>query len=411
MSAPVFVPDVHARPCIAAIRSLGRAGYVVHAGSSSSAALGLKSSYATNTAIYPKLDSPDFIPWMRNYVVCHGIKMIIPTGGVLHALKSVFAEFKHLLPVTDDIEVLYSCFSKTDLVSKFMQADPALGLMDNHPRSLVVDLSVEIDASVLPESQSGYYIKAESSRCQSDEGAPFFAFAEDKDKALSLLCSMAENWLFALIQEACTGFQVGVSVLMDNGKALAVSCVRDCYLQPHSKGTMSLRKSCWFPEVANDAIKRLSYLKWQGCAMGEYRYDEVTGEFNLIEINFRYWQYLHLDLWAGIDFPRMQAEWFIDGKKQFQVIPKLGIICRDTWPGEVSHLVNELRRENVGVLKKFFSILLFFARFLNPKIHQDFFFPSDRFLYFRNMKRFCIEEFKIISKRIWNRGNGNEKTL
>jgi len=162
---------------------------------------------------------------------------------------------------------------------------------------------------------------------------------------------------------------------------------------------MSLRESCWIPDIAADTVRRLAHLGWQGCAMGEYRYDTQTGTFNLIEINFRFWQYLHLDLWAGVDYPRMQAEWFLDGRTTFSTTPRLGVICRDTWPGEVAQLVNELRREDLSWGGKAASAWRFLARFCDPRIHQDFWFPGDRLLYWRNLAGFLSDEFRSLIGR------------
>lgn len=399
MKIPVFVPDAHARACIAAIRSLGRAGYEVHAGSYDSDALGLQSQFANHSVVCPSYEDSTYIKWMREYVAQHAIKMIVPTAGILRALRPVFNEFKPLLPISSDEDVIFNCFSKTTIVDKFINADPRLGLMENHPKSSVVNLSAHIAADVIPESKTGYYIKSEKLRPNGSESACSFVFTNSSEEALAALRLMANDWEYALVQQACSGFQVGVSVFMDNGKALAVSCVRDCHPLPHSRGTMSLRTSCWFPEIANDTIKRLSYLKWQGCAMGEYRYDEQTQTFNLIEINFRYWQYLHLDLWAGMDYPLMQAQWFLDGKSTFASKPKLNVICRDTWPGEVAHLVNEWRRKDLNYYAKAQSCLMFFARGLNPNIHSDFWFPGDRMLYIKNLFRYIGNEFKNLFQR------------
>jgi hypothetical protein len=400
MKTTIFVPDAHAHACIAAIRSLGRAGYNVHAGSSSINALGLKSSFANQSVIYPPFYDPNFITWMKNYVAKYDIKMIVPSNGVLRALLPAFSDFKYLLPVTSEKEVLKTCFSKAEVVKKFMLSDPSLGLTTNHPSSSVIDLSSKVDSCLLPKSKLGFYIKAEQLRPLGHPSSLSFAYAENSLVALDILKKMSVDWETALIQEACTGIQVGISVLIDNGKALAVSCVRDCYPRPHSKGTMSLRESCWYPEIANDAIKRLSFLNWKGCAMGEYRFDEQKGIFNLIEINFRYWKYLHLDLWAGMDFPRMQAEWFLDGKTQFENEPRVGVICRDTWPGEVAHVVNELRNKETGIFAKIITIASFFGKFFNPRIHQDFLFPGDRMLYWVNFYEYLISDSKRLIFKI-----------
>lgn len=396
----ILVPDAHARASIAAIRSLGRAGYAVHAASADPQALGLKSKFASARAIHPDYARPEFIDWLRDYVATHAIAMIVPTTGVLRALRPAFGEFSPLLPVRRDEDALYACFSKSDVVRRFMDADPALGLMDNHPASEIIDLPSGIDDFTLA-SERGYFIKAEGARTDTaDTGAPDFAFAPDRDAALNALNEMAAGWTTALVQEACDGVQVGVSVLIHQGRALAVSTVRDCHPRPHSKGTMSLRESVWLPDVAEDTIRRLAHLGWEGCAMGEYRLDPKTGAFNLIEINFRYWQYLHLDLWAGMDYPRMQAEWLLTGRTDFPDRARAGVVCRDTWPGEVAHLVNEMRRDDTGVGGKAKAVWLFFARFFDPGIHQDFWFPGDHALYWRNFGGYLMDELEGLLSKI-----------
>lgn len=394
----ILVPDAQTRASLAAIRSLGRAGYDVHAISADHRALGLKSRFAKAAAIHPAYDDPAFPDWVRAYSTRHDITMIVPSEGVLLALRPVFDDFKNLLPVTDDQTALYRGFSKTETVQAFMNADPSLGLLDHHPSSTVVDLSSPADTHDLPSSSSGYFVKAEGEK-PGGLSVAGLGFAADSDEATTLLTTMSQGWNAALIQEACSGVQVGVSVLMDQGKALAVSCVRDCHPIPHSNGTMSLRESCWLPEIAEDTIRRLTHLEWQGCAMGEYRYEPETGAFNLIEINFRYWQYLHLDLWAGMDFPRYQAEWFLNQKRDFVATPLLGVKCRDTWPGEIAQLVNALRRRENTLGDRLAAVIGFAARFFNPAIHQDFNFPGDRAMYFRNLSQYIRSEFKSVTQR------------
>lgn len=393
MKAAVLVPDSQARASIAAIRSLGRAGYEVHACASDVSALGLKSNFASQVVLHPPFDDSTFPDWLRDYVDRNGIRMIVPTSGLLRAVLPRFGEFKALLPVSDDAEVIETCLSKTRVVERYLSADPGLGMLQHHPVSIVVDLDGETALNDLADSAYGYYIKAESRRDTAADAAEF-AYEREREQVPAVLERMAAGWRRALVQTGCEGFQVGVSVLMSGGRALAISCVRDVHPRPHSKGTMSLRESGWFPEIAADTVRRLAYLGWEGCAMGEYRYDPASGEFTLIEINFRYWQYLHLDLWAGMDYPRFQAEWFLDGRVDFDSTARPGVRCRDPWPGEVAHLVNELRQPRGGLLRKLVSVAAFFGRFLNPSIHQDFAFPGDRKLYLLNFLEYLRSEIK-----------------
>src|SRR3546814_7617265 len=73
---------------------------------------------------------------------------------------------------------------------------------------------------------------------------------------------------------------------------------------------MSLRRTSQNPALVEDALRRLRCLGWQGAAMLEYRVRDSDGSFDFIELNPRYWQSLHLDPLAGIDFPRLQMAWF-----------------------------------------------------------------------------------------------------
>ena len=393
----VLVPDVQARAPLAALRSLGRAGYETHAVSHVADAIGLKSALARHSAVHPPYADAAFLPWLRAYVARHAIRMIVPTSGLLHAVQSAFDEFKPLLPVAGDPDLIFPRFSKCAVYEAYAAADPALGLLDNHPRSWVVDLTRTTEPD-LPDLPGGYYVKAEHALGAGgnleDSG---FAYVPSRDKVPETLAAFARTWPKALVQEGCPGRQIGVSALMHQGKALAVTCSRDLHALPHSKGTMSLRESCWIPQVAEDAVRRLAHLGWQGCAMVEYRLDEATGAFYLIEINFRYWQALHLDIHAGVDFPRLQAEWFLDGRTDFgDVKMRPGVVLRDPWPGEVAHLVNVLRRRDVGAGAKLGTLALFLGRFLDPRIHTDFSFPGDRRLAWYNFRDFVAAELRGI---------------
>ena len=98
----ILVPDAQTRAGIAAIRSLGSAGYRVHAMSPHPKALGLRSKFARHRAVSPRYRSPQFVDWLRAYVAQHDIGMIVPTGGLLFGLRGAFDEFQPLLPVMSD---------------------------------------------------------------------------------------------------------------------------------------------------------------------------------------------------------------------------------------------------------------------------------------------------------------------
>ncbi|MCF8474136.1 MAG: hypothetical protein K9G26_05500 [Emcibacter sp.] len=390
----ILVPEAHTRANIAAIRSLGRAGYSVHACSYQKNALGLKSNYVTYAVIQPDYSAPEYLDWLEDYIRHHDIKMIVPTGNFLNSIRSHFEKFKHLLPVSQNPDILYKFFGKTDIVDCYQKAPSELHLMDHHPDSVIIDIKND-DVKIPKETPFGYFVKFEDrvENVSDEENIPELNFAKNPAEVREIIDNARHVWQTALIQSGCTGRQVGVSILMDKGEALAVSCVRDVHLKPHSKGTMSLRETCWYEDIVSDAIKRLRFLDWQGCAMVEYRREE-NGNFTLIEINARYWQYLHLDIKSGVDFPKYQAEWFLEGKKEFTYRPILGTKSRDTWPGEVAWATNELRDSSNAGLRKLRVIEKFIAGFI--LYDDDFNFTGDRKLYFYNFLKYIKSEFTAL---------------
>src|SRR5690242_20710985 len=114
-SLPVLVVDAQAMGSIAVIRSLGRAGYPVHACSSVWESLGLRSRYATSAAVCPEYNDAKFIPWLRQYVSQNNIRALVPSEGLLIALRPNFEEFAELIPFGACARTIYGGLSKFDL--------------------------------------------------------------------------------------------------------------------------------------------------------------------------------------------------------------------------------------------------------------------------------------------------------
>lgn len=388
MKSAILVPDVQTRAQLAALRSLGDAGYATHAVAASPAAMGLKSRKAVRTAIHPPYSDPGFCDWLRSYCAQHDIRMIVPSGGLLGAVRSQFQSFKPLLPVADDFDAVYSAGDKIAAYRCWNAA----GLLDHHPPTLIAARGQPVDVSALPLP---IYVKGGRGADGEVAGVGFHRCMSHVDALAAVERTLASGYEDVLVQGGVDGRQVGVSLLMGEDGPLAANVVVDCHAEPHSKGTMSLRRSEWHQDVYEDAVSRLSALGWRGCAMVEYRREDATGAFHVIEVNARFWQYLHLDLHAGVDFPRLAAEWFLEGKRPPPIRPKEGVVCRDLFPGEVAQLVNALRRPD-GRLR---AITGFFTRFLDFRIYSDLSWPGDRMLFWRELLRFIASELR--QKTAW----------
>ena len=115
----VLVTDAHTLGAIACIRSLGRAGYVVHACSERQNALGLFSRFASATVICPPYSDAHYLDWLRTYIRENQIRVILPSEGFLLAVRKDFSTIAPLLPFSSSEDVLYSAMSKSDQIAAF----------------------------------------------------------------------------------------------------------------------------------------------------------------------------------------------------------------------------------------------------------------------------------------------------
>ena len=385
----VLIPDVQTRAQLAALRSLGAAGYDTHAVSHRHSAMGLRSNYAIHRALHPEYSDPTFCDWLRTYCDQNAIKLIVPSAGILEAVRREFSAFKPLLPVADDPQVV---FRANDKVATY-ECWRANGLLEHHPLTIVATHGEAFDLSAFP---APIFIKGGQGFDGETPGEGFHSCSSVELADRTIHEMHDAGYSKVLVQGGVTGRQVCVSLLMGASGALAANVVVDCHAEPHSKGTMSLRRTHWLQDVFEDAVRRLRALQWMGCAMVEYRRDDETGAFNVIEVNARFWQYLHLDLHAGVDFPRLLAEWFLEGRDPEPIIPKQGLVCRDTFPGEVAQLVNALRRPD----GRSTALIGFLSRFFDPRIYSDLNFRGDRMIFYSELVRFLHSEIVNLGRKV-----------
>lgn len=391
-SRSVLVPEAHALGMLAAIRSLGRAGYQVHAASSKTDAIGFASRYCAVKTVCPPFDAPAYLEWLRRYIAEQAIGAVVPGGAFLLAIEPCFEEFQALLPIAPDRHIVYRALSKTELFEAFLAAPGDGALLDHHPPSLVVardgPLPCLEDLAALGHE---LYLKADA-RYANARADDLLVGPFAPSSARGELQQVLRDYRKVLLQGGVTGRQAGVSLLMDErGQVLAQNCVLDVHLDPTRRGTMSLRRTWQNPELVDDAVRRLRHLGWQGAAMLEYRIRDSDGSFDFIELNPRYWQYLHLDLLAGIDFPRLQIAWF-EGQKMAPPSPPREIVCGDLWPGEISRLLEIWRSARFGFGQRLRETLAFLLRLLDPRIASDYVFPGDRTLYWHRVAQ-VIRDF------------------
>jgi predicted ATP-grasp superfamily ATP-dependent carboligase/peptidoglycan/xylan/chitin deacetylase (PgdA/CDA1 family) len=387
-SVPVLVPQAGSFGAVGVIRSLGSAGYPVHACAESGDALGLQSRWVRSARVQPSPASDEFIPWVRETVRALGIRAIVPSESFLLGLRPALSEFRDLLPFFDPA-LFELAFSKADLVSA-LDGDPHL------PPGIVVE-------GELPSLQQlralGLPLWLKSDAVHGRGGAPSRVLrVDDPDTAHAELGRWLRHYRRVLVQGHVPGAGVGIFVLMVNGHPRARFAHRRLHEVPHTGGVSSFRESVHSPEVEAHALSVLRRIGWNGVAMLEYRRDPRTRDFRLLELNARFWGSLHLALAAGVDFPRLLLDAWLGGREPEPGWTP-GVRCRQTIPGEVRHVWSVLRDGAVSRGDKLRAVATFAALGLDPRIHSDLWWPGDRGLAVRETVRWAKETGAMLVRR------------
>ncbi|UPW00849.1 carboxylate--amine ligase [Halorussus gelatinilyticus] len=99
--------------------------------------------------------------------------------------------------------------------------------------------------------------------------------------------------------------EYGFFALYDEGEALATFQHRERRGWQYSGGPSAYRESVEIPELEASGRRLLDELDWHGVAMVEFLRDPETGEFELMEVNPRFWSSLPFTVQAGVDFPKL----------------------------------------------------------------------------------------------------------
>jgi predicted ATP-grasp superfamily ATP-dependent carboligase len=380
-SFPVLVAECQSIGSLAAVRSLGRAGYVVHAVSEEGNALGMRSRFASHACTHPAYTSGEFFGWLDDYIRAQGIRLIIPSEGFLRAIQSAFSRYSHLLPLPAEVGRVYGALSKYELFERFTgRADPHVP-----PTCLINSVSIRVGGE-LARLRLPLFLKADADTSRS-LGALVERVAAASD--LHNRAAQLQGIYGRLIaQESVPGVGVGVFFCRWHNEELAWFMHRRLHEVPYEGGVSSLRESWVHPEILKHARGVIEELDWDGVAMLEYRFDEQSGGFWLLEMNARFWGSLHLALYSGIDFPLILADAFHGRVARCTEFPT-GIRCRITVPLEIQHVWSMLRDPGLGLAVKVGAIAGFVALGLSPTVKEDLLFPGDRWLYVVNMGRFA----------------------
>jgi hypothetical protein len=390
----ILVPSAGATAGIGIIRSLGAAGYRVHAAAPDPRALGFRSRYAAEGVVHPPTTSPQFAEWLPDYVNRRQISMIMPGWGTGLFRQPALSHLAGRVPVSSDPVVLNAGQSKTGLFLRLLEGDESCRA--NLPPLVTIDFdqpgSFEKELSDLP---APLFIKLDGALAREKAGDEVICVA-DAAEAQRKLEVIAGQYRKATVQGYVPGRGAGAFFLRWDGRTVARMMHLRLHEMPHTGGASSLRRSWWHDAMMSDAELKLANLGWKGVAMVEYRWDSATDQFYLMEMNLRFWGSLHLALYAGVDFPRMLADAFLfDQVPDTVVEARRDVVCRNTFPFELGYLVSLFRDPHVPLVRKAYAAIEAATLSLDPRVRNDLLYPGDRLLYFERLKDLLLGTYNL----------------
>lgn len=337
----VLVLGHHTPSFLSVIRSLGRGGVQVHIGWYRSDSIAVYSRYVYKAHKLPAYNTNNsewkdaLINIMKEehfdlVVPCHD-EMVFP----IQRYKDELGKYGCLYVVNDiSFDTLFDKIKTSELARK-------LGI--NLPSEEVVydfnsmnEPLKRFDFPVVLKPQMSYHDADPPTRNK-------VQIVRSEEEYSSQMKGMLKYGPVA-VQEYFRGRGVGVNFLMKDGTPLMVfqqSRVHEAL----RGGAGTYRKSTKVsPELLNASLKILSYLKYTGVAMVEFKVNEETGEWILVEVNARFWGSLPLALSAGADFPLALFQMLVDGRTTFKSDYRAGIYSRQ-FSSDIAWIIRNTRAD------------------------------------------------------------------
>ena len=176
-----------------------------------------------------------------------------------------------------------------------------------------------------------------------------------------------------VVQKFIIGDGVGFFAYYKNGKCENYFMHRRVREYPCSGGSSVVAEAYNDKEILANGKKILDDLKWEGVAMVEFKKDNSTGMYNLMEINAKFWGSLDLALVCGADFPGLM----IDSALGKEIVPWTYKYKRFQWilNGDLFHLL-----ERPWIFFKFIKDIFqsendIWLTDIKPNLFQIFYIP------------------------------------
>jgi predicted ATP-grasp superfamily ATP-dependent carboligase len=225
------------------------------------------------------------------------------------------------------------------------------------------------------------------------------AYARDRrelDKLYGTVEAYADN---VLVQEYHPGVEDHIHILMHRGEAFMMGEYVGEHHAPLAGGVTVQRVSCHHESLANDAVRLLKAIQWDGIATCQFHYDPETDRYIFLEINPRMCGGQPTVIMAGFHSPFLLWQSHFEPDKMQKTAYRTGLRTR-IFGGDANWMVGMIRGEQLPPDQKRLSKLGTLARFAwncGPWTKDDSFLWSD-------MKPFWVDIWQMVRKRLFGKG-------
>jgi predicted ATP-grasp superfamily ATP-dependent carboligase len=376
MAITVLVTDGDQRPALAIVRALGRRGASVVVAEEHGASLASASKYCARRVTYPSpyRQREAFDAFLLDFVKRERPDVVLPVTDV--TTHAICLNQEALRPYCGISVPRFEAFDFVTDKWRLLESAQRSGVPV--PRTIFVDGRAGLEQH---KDQVEYpaVVKPVRSRIPTDRGwlSAGVQYAESEAE-LDRLFEQTEYLASypSLVQERIVGPGVGVFVLFDRGRLVADFAHRRLREKPPAGGVSVLRESIPVdPALREHAVRLLGPIGWHGVAMMEFKQDQRTGNFFLMEVNGRFWGSLQLAVDAGVDFPSLACELALGCRREVAATYKVGVKSR--WLlGDLDHLLLRLfksdRQLNLpGFAPSRLRTLVDFLKLVQPDVRYE----------------------------------------
>ena len=296
----ILILDGDHKNALAIIRHLGKTkDYIIDVISYSKASVGFYSKYTNNRIITesPKKNSTAFISKIVETIKKNNYTAIIPVSYISFQLcsknRSSIEKYTSITIASPEVIKIASSKVETYKLSEKLGI-PYPKVFNINDINDINNLEINYPCVVKAPFEAGKNI-VEYAKNKTDLIKKFNKIVDENDF----------NGVFPIVQHFIVGEGVGFFAYYIEGKCVNYFVHKRIREYPITGGASTVAESFFNQDVINNGKKILDYLQWEGVAMVEFKKDNSTGEYNLMEINAKFWGSLDLALAAGINFPQM----------------------------------------------------------------------------------------------------------